>query len=122
VWTTVWTGSEWKPAERIERSEGGGYAIEEGTNPGVVMDPATRDQFVYFQGTDGGLWTLSYAGGWHIGSLGGHLAAGASPTALRQAATGDQFTYWKGETAELLTRSWNGAEWLTIQDLGGSLG
>ncbi len=125
MWTTVWTGSTWKPAERIERPEGGGYGVREGTNPGVVMNPSTREQFVYFQGTDGALWTLSYAGGWHLTPLFGQLAPGSSPTAVRDERTGDQFTYWKGlngNVAELFTRSWNGREWEPAQDLGGSLG
>jgi hypothetical protein len=99
-------------------------------NPAIAVDNA-GNQYVFWQGTNGGLWEAYNNGSWHgpIGFRAGTL--GSTPTVAvsntRYAYSGshiyyDQYVVWKGTDNRLWFLYWNG-KWNGPYSLGmGPLG
>jgi hypothetical protein len=79
-------------------------------NPSIAIDGG-GDQYIFWQGTNGGLWEAYNTGSWkgplNIGQMG---ALGSAPAvAVNQ---GIQYVVWQGENAHLWLGYWNGSSWV----------
>lgn len=115
VWSAFLTAGQ---APRVPRDLGG--LISGAPWPAAAQGTAR----VFFRGSRGGLWELTYRGGgrWHLPARVPTSGTGSEPFAAAGMGGGPFEVFWKGVHGGLWAASSSGARWQVPQSLGGHLG
>jgi hypothetical protein len=118
LYSDFYNGSKWSSLEIP--SEGGEQAAANAAPTVIPEEPGGVDQWVYYVGASGQIYTDSYNGSkwssFEIPSEGGEqAAANAAPTAIRDAENGDQWVYYVGASGQIYTDSYNGSKWSSFE-------
>ena len=82
------------------------------------MNQANGDQYVFWEGADGGLWEGYWNGSAWVGPISiGMGPLGSAPAAGVQ-ADGEVDVFWRGTTGDLWEASWANSQWNGPDDLG----
>jgi hypothetical protein len=86
-----------------------------GPNPSIAVDNYS-DQFVFWKGTDGGLWEAYNDGSWHgpiglhqMGILGSPPSVAVSSTQTTNNGLPYQYVVWEGTDRNLWLAYWDGS-------------
>ena len=114
-----WSGSSWSYHDL------GGSASSTGNAPAGVINtvsgPVSREQWIYYVNTSGGISELYWNGSsWTNGSLGGSVRAGTGPTVARNLATGEKWIYYINSSNAIAEFFWSGSAWGSF-NIGGTV-
>ncbi len=121
LWSALWNGKEWGTGDF--GVFGSGFYMAPDTNPAAVREPggSNADQWVYYQGTNGALWSALWNGKeWGTGDFGEYgsgfyMAPDTNPAVVREegGSNADQWVYYQGTNEALWSALWNGTKWGT---------
>jgi hypothetical protein len=115
VWklTYVASAKKWEPAKEL-----GSGAAAANTSPALVRNEASGLQYLYYIGSNKGVWTWEYVSEtWGKYEVGGQAGSGATPAVVRNESTGDLWVYYvsnsdtmRGWTYTASTKTWANTE------------
>ncbi len=89
-----------------------GLPVAPGTNPAVVRDASSGNQWVYYVDSNHEIAYWTYSGGtWTNRLAGGRVEAGTSPAVVRDATSGIQWVYYTNDRGGVSLLAFTGSSW-----------